>query len=166
MRSLLLSIFAAFALVACGPSAAQVKTARTAQYQTSASTVFQAAVDALEANDYKIKAADPVAARAITVERWYEPDGTSLSRDSDGRPLMSSAGAVVFAIEVGVVSEAEGVFRVDVLPHVLQQRDGYSSPLAIKPDDPAMPGWVHGKVDNVYLSIYGALKGSAKVAAP
>ncbi|MBK9035323.1 MAG: hypothetical protein IPL61_29395 [Myxococcales bacterium] len=159
-RSIALVVVAVLALVACGPSSAQIKTAREARYRASASEVFQAAVGALKTNDHKIKQADPVAGRALTEPRWYEVDGTTLSRDSDGRPQLSSAGGIMLSIEVGVVPDGE-TFRVEVIPRVLQQKDGYSAPLELKPGDPAMPGWIAGKVDNVYISTYDTLKKSA-----
>lgn len=162
LRSLALFVLATLTLVACGPSSAQIKTARTARYDVTASAAFQAGVAALKANDYKVTQVDPVAGRALTEARWFEVDGTSLSRDSDGRPQMTSAGAIELALEIGVVADGAAFF-VQVIPHVLQHRAGYSAPLAIKEGDGAMPGWVSGKVDNVYLSIYDALKANAAV---
>lgn len=123
LRSIVLSLFAVFALVACPPSAAQLQTARTARYQASASEVFQAGVAALKANNYKLKSADAVTARALAEERWYEVDGTTMSRDSEGRPQMTNAGGILFAVEVGVVADGDA-FRVEVIPHVWRKRDG------------------------------------------
>jgi hypothetical protein len=163
LRSIVLSLFAVFALVACGPSAAQLQTARTARYQASASEVFQAGVAALKANNYKLKSADAVTARALAEERWYEVDGTTMSRDSEGRPQMTNAGGILFAVEVGVVADGDA-FRVEVIPHVWRKRDGSSLPEPIKPGAVEMPGWVAGKLDNLHLSVYEALK--AKAAAP
>ncbi|MBL8621482.1 MAG: hypothetical protein JNK64_09270 [Myxococcales bacterium] len=146
-----------FALVACGPSSAQIKTARTARYRTTASAAFQAGVAALKDNDYKIQQVDPVAGRAITEVKWYEVDGTSMSRDSDGRPQMTSAGGIMFAVEIAVLPDAD-TFYVQVIPHVQQMKSGYSAPFEIKEGSGEMPGWVAGKLDNLYVSIYDALK--------
>ena len=162
-RSIAFFLVAVFALVACGPSSAQIKTARSARYNTTASAAFQAGVAALKANDYKIQQVDPVAGRAITEVKWYEVDGTSMSRDSDGRPQMTSAGGIMFAVEIAVQPDGAAFF-VQVIPHVQQMKSGYSAPFDIKEGDGAMPGWVTGKIDNLYLSIYDALK--KDVAAP
>lgn len=159
-RSIAFFLVAAFALVACGPSSAQIKTARTARYNASAAEVFQAGVAALKANDYKVEQVDPVAGRALTSVKWYEVDGTSMSRDSDGRPQMTSAGGIMFAVEIAVVPDAS-TFYVQVIPHVQEMKAGFSAPIDIKEGDGAMPGWVTGKLDNLYLSIYDALKKSA-----
>ncbi len=167
-RSIAFFLLAAFALVACGPSSAQIKTARTARYHTTASAAFQAGVAALKDNDYKIQQVDPVAGRAITEVKWYEVDGTSMSRDSEGRPQMTSAGGIMFAVEIAVLPDAD-TFYVQVTPHVQQMKAGYSAPFDIKEGSGEMPGWVAGKLDNVYLSVYAALKKDAGVpgaAAP
>lgn len=167
-RSIAFFLLAVFALVACGPSSAQVKTARTARYHTTASAAFQAGVAALKDNDYKIQQVDPVAGRAITDVKWYEVDGTSMSRDSEGRPQMTSAGGIMFAVEIAVMPDAD-TFYVQVIPHVQQMKAGYSAPFDIAEGSGEMPGWVAGKLDNLYLSVYGALKKDAGVpgaAAP
>ena len=164
LRSFAFAMFVGLAVVGCGPSAAQVKTARTARYQTTASAVFSAGVTALKQENYKVAQVDPVASRAVTEPRWYEVDGTSMSRDSDGRPQLTSAGGIMLSIEFGVVADGSQ-FRAEFIPHVLEQRNGLSAPLEIKPDDPAMPGWVSGKLDNLYLGTYDALKQHA-VATP
>ena len=139
LRSITFFLLAVFALVACGPSSAQIKTARTARYHTTASAAFQAGVAALKDNDYKIQQVDPVAGRAITDVK------------------MTSAGGIMFAVEIAVMPDAD-TFYVQVIPHVQQMKAGYSAPFDIKEGDGAMPGWVTGKLDNLYMSIYGALK--------
>jgi hypothetical protein len=160
LRSIALFALAVFALVACGPSAAQIKTARDGRYRASASEVFQRTVAALKDNGHKVKAADPVAGKAVTEEKFYEVDGTTMSRDSDGRPLMTSAGAIILMLEATVVPDGD-VFKVDVTPRVLRMREGYAAAIPIEPGNPEMPGWVVGIVDNVYVSVHSSLKASA-----
>ncbi|MEZ4398622.1 MAG: hypothetical protein R3B06_01290 [Kofleriaceae bacterium] len=159
LRSIVFTFVAIFAMVACGPSAAQIKTARTAQYNTTASAAFQAGVAALPANGFKIDQADPVAGRALSQARWFERDGTSAAKDANGNPRVAD-GAVVVAFEIGVVSEGSTV-SVKVVPHVQQHRDGLSATVPLAEDDPSMPGWIHGMLDNIYLDIYNKLKASA-----
>lgn len=156
LRSFGLALLALFAFVACGPSSAQIKTARTARYQVTAAEAFQAGVAALDAGDFKIQVADPIASQAVTVPRWYEADGTFTAKDADGKPLLTD-GAINLTVELTVVAEGEAV-RVNVVPVVLQARTGYTQGVRIEPDSPNMPGWVTGKIDNVYLSIHGRLK--------
>lgn len=161
-RSFAFTIVAALALVACGPSAAQVKAARTAQYHASASIVFQAAVGGLKDNKHEVDQADPSSGVALTKGRWFESDGNFVSKDADSKPMVRD-GDVVVAFEVAVVAEGQD-FRVDVIPHVQQLRSGYSALFEIKVGDPQMPGFISGLVDSIYLSIHGRLKNVAVVA--
>jgi hypothetical protein len=160
IRTLVVVTLTAISLVACGPSAGQIKTARSARYQTDASVAFQAAVAALKANDYKVVAADPINGRAVSDSRYYEVDGTHASRNSEGQPVITSAGAIILTVELQVKADGS-TFYVDVLPHVQSVTANFSAPADLAPDSPAMPGWVSGKIDNLYLSIYDGLKKNA-----
>lgn len=150
------AVVAVFAFVACGPSSAQIRTARTARYKTTASAAFQAGMSALSANDYKVAAADPVAGKARTVVRAYEADGTYAARNSDDE-VAPKDGMVFLAIDIAVVPDGDA-FRVEVTPLAEQFRNGYAKTFPLGPEDPAMAGWITGKVDNIYLSIHEALK--------
>lgn len=153
------ALIAGLVFVACGPSSGQIKTARTARYHTTASVAFQAGVAALAKNNYKVAVADPVAGEARSVERWYEYDGTFVNTNSNDQVIRKD-GMIVLTMQVAVVADGE-TFRVEVTPLAAQFRDGYSALNQLKPDDQAMAGWILGKVDNVYLSIYEALKQDA-----
>jgi hypothetical protein len=143
-------------LMACGPSSAQIKTAREARYRASAAEIFQAGVTALDGNGYKIARIDPVASRAMTVERWYEADGTYMASDATGRPMFLE-GMIVLRIELGVMPEGE-TFKVEVIPHVIQFRESTPKGYELRADDPQLPGFVIDKVNNIYLSVYEKLK--------
>ena len=117
---------------------------------------FQAGVAALVDNDYKVANADPVQAKAITAGRWYESDGTFARKNPDGRAAQQD-GMIFLTIVIAVVADSDA-FRVNVTPHALEHRDGYSVEFPLKAADPAMSGWIADKVDNVYLSIHAALK--------
>lgn len=159
LRIIVFALVAGLAFIACGPSSGQIKTARTARYQTTASATFQAGVAALAKNDYKVAAADPVAGKARTVERWYENDGTFVNTNSDGE-VIKRDGMVVLILELAVVADGT-MFRVEVTPVAAQFRNGYSALVPLKDNDAAMSSWIVGKVDNLYLSVYEALKSDA-----
>ena len=130
LRTFALFALATLMLVACGPSSAQIKTARTARYNASASEVFQAAVGGLKDNQ-QVDKADPVTSTAFSKGRWYEATGTFVSKDANDQPIVST-GDVVVAFEVKVVPDGEH-FGVEVIPHVQQYRDGYSALFDIPP---------------------------------
>lgn len=153
----------ALLLVACGGG--QAKVARTAQYKTDANTVFKAVVDAT-GQKHKVERADAPSLMLVTVPRWYEADGTYAPMDASGEGAMLQDKAILLMYEVRVVQGAvDGTFQVNVIPHIRQKRSGYSALVDLAPDDMAVPGWVHGKTDLLYETIYASLKPYA-VTAP
>lgn len=160
-RALPLLAFALAALVACGGG--QTKAARTAQYKTDSTTIFKAVVDAT-GQKYKVDRADAPTLTLVTVPRWYEPEGNLEDMDASGDAAMVQDGSIFLMYEVRVVpGTAEGTFKVDVIPHIRARRTGYAQPIDLAPDDLSVPGWVHGKTDNLYETIYASLKTYAVV---
>lgn len=151
-------------LAACGPSAGQIRTAREARYQGSRDEVFLAVTEAIPKVQQTIDKTDTDAAAILTAGRWYEPDGTyedkALGRDS----IQMQDGSIFLAFVIRVVGDAPP-YQVLVEPTVDQFRSGYSALYHMKPDDPQMPGWVHGKVDDLQLALHARLK-SRMLAAP
>ncbi|MBK9035325.1 MAG: hypothetical protein IPL61_29405 [Myxococcales bacterium] len=159
MKQWLLGLALALGVVAvggCGPSAAQVHAARTAQYHAPASEVFAAAVAALHDNRHGVGRADPVAGQAMSLARWYEVDGTFVAKDAAGQPLLRG-GEVVVVFEVAVTPAGDAV-QIDVVPHVQQFRSGYAALFPIPAGDPTMPGWIVGLVDQIYLKANARLQ--------
>lgn len=156
-RALPLVVAATFvALAACGGG--QAKVARSAQYKTDATVVFKAVVDAA-GQKYKVDRADAPSGVVLTVARWYEPEGNLEDMDASGDAAQLQDGSVLLRYEIRVVpGVVEGAFKVDVIPQVAVMRTGYARPVDLKPDDLAVPGWVHGKTDALYETIYASLK--------
>ncbi len=165
LRRFLLAATASLTLsaTACGPSSGQVKTARTASYKTDASTVFKVAMSVV-GRKYKIINADANSGLLRTEDAWYEKDGTSEDKKANDGVIAEDGSIVMhYLVEVGTV--ADGV-QVRVHPMVAQVRNGYAAPIKIAEDDLAMPGWIHGRTDDLYLGIYDALKAYAVTPAP
>ena len=148
---------AAFALVACGPSAQQVKTAREAQYRADGNVVFRAVVDAIADKRHKIAQADASTGAVATEPRWYEPDGTFEDKAADGERAMVEHGSILLGFEVQV-TPAGDTFTVTVTPRAVQVREGSAAPHPLSANDPAMTSWIAGKTDDLYLAIYERLK--------
>lgn len=156
--------FVAFVLllVACGGG--QTKVARTAQYKVDATTIFKAMVDAT-GQKHKVERADAPTLTLVTVPRWYEPDGNFEDMDASGNAAMIQDGSILLMYEVRATpGAAEGTYKVDVIPHIRARRSGYAQPVDLKPDDLSVPGWVHGKTDDLYETIYASLKTYAVVS--
>jgi hypothetical protein len=155
-RRLLLLAAAGALLVACGPSSAQIKAAREARYQGSRDELFLAVSNAV-GRDQTIEKVDAEQGALLTRGRWYEPDGTYEDRALGKETVRPEDGAIFLAFLVTVVG-AEPPYQVKVEPVVQQIRSGYSAHYQMKPDDPQMPGWVHGKIDDYQLELHARLK--------
>jgi hypothetical protein len=149
------SLALALALAACGGSS-QVKAARAARYKADATVIFAAVVDAT-GEKYKVERADAPSGTLVTVARWYEYDGHLEDMDASGERAMLEDNDYLVGFLVQVVG-ANGEFQVQVTPRVAQMRSGYAKPVDLKPDDLAMPGWVIGRTDDLYVKIYEKLK--------
>jgi hypothetical protein len=157
LRRFLLATIASLALasVACGPSSGQVKTARSASYKTDADTVFKAVVSVV-GRKYKVINADAASGMLRTEDAWYEKDGTSEDKKANDGVIAEDGSIVMYYLVKLAGGPTE--YQVEVHPMVAQVRDGYAAPIKIAEDDMAMPGWIHGRTDDLYLGIYDALK--------
>ena len=144
------------AAVACGGG--QAKVARSAQYKADTTVIFKAVVDAA-GQKYKVDKADAPSLTLVTIARWYEPEGNLEDMDASGEAAQLQDGSVLLRFLIRVTPGAvDGAYKVDVVPQIQQMRSGYAQPVELKPDDMAVPGWVHGKTDDLYETIYTSLK--------
>jgi hypothetical protein len=141
------------AVLGCGSG--QARTAREARYSASSDVVFKGVLRAVQTK-YEVADADPQQRWLRTRERWFERDGTSEDRNADDAYIVRG-GTIILAFEIAVKG-AEGAYHVEVVPLVLEVLVGSPQPRRLAPDDPAMPGWVSGKIDNLYVMIYEQLK--------
>lgn len=147
-----LVLFAALAFsAACGPSAAEIKTAQTATYKTQAADLYQAALDVASA-DYKIGEQRPPEAFA-TVPQWYSREGGRQSAGA-GDYVQIEGGSVRLTIIVEVVEVEEGKYAVKVTHQTFEHLSGSPQPRELEADDPNLPPWVTGRVENLQLAIY------------
>ncbi len=150
LRRLILGILVAVALVACGPSAAQIHTARTARYQIELPAAYAAVLDALAAQHYQLRISDRARGLFVTTSRYYEPDGTTSGEQVD-------AGAINFGLAVEVYGD-ETCRAISILPVATKWRGDGLLRDRLATDDPRLPGWVEGKIDSLYVAIYARMK--------
>ena len=143
------------AAAACGPSKAEVRTAKNARYATTPDTLFAIALQVAQ-NDYTIGETDREYGQFITAPQFYSADGMRQSPGAGGYVNMST-GTVQLSLIVEVVA-ADGKQMVVVTPKTFQVVMGSPKPRELAPDDPNLPGWVHGRVDALTVAIYKAAK--------
>jgi hypothetical protein len=149
MKCLLLLLAA---VVACGPSSAQLKAAKTAQYKASAQTVYDIAL-AVAQEDYQVTEADAANGRFITRPQFYSKEGGRQSAGA-GDFVQTTPGSVRLQLFVEVVGVGDGKVAVTVTPRTLQIVGGSPKPRELEPDDPDLPPWVLGRVDSLQLAIH------------
>ena len=143
-------------LAACGASAAEIKTAKSAQYDAPTSTLFQIALQAAS-EDYKIGDTNPPSGTFITAGQWYSPEGGRQSVGA-GDVVQVNDRSVMLMLIVEIYGMDLGKKSITVTPKVFQHLSGSPKPRELTPDDPNMPGWVQGRVDALAVEIYKRAK--------
>lgn len=145
----------AMVMAACGPSAAEIKMAKTAGYRGDPAELF-AAIEEATAATYKIGEVERDQHALATVPQWYSPEG---GRQSSGAGDYVQIGdrSVQVTLIVELV-DTESRFVVTVTPKTFQHLSGSPQPRELAPDDPNLPGWVQGRVDSLQLEIHKRLQ--------
>ncbi|HSN26540.1 MAG TPA: hypothetical protein VLT45_09645 [Kofleriaceae bacterium] len=154
MKAILVLLLSLLAF-ACGPSSGELKAAKTAHYKGDKIAMFNATKDAVEAK-YKLQKSDENALGMQTTGRWYTPEGLAASeRSDDMRDVPDNS--LNIALVVTLVPDGDS-YVVNVKPLLMRYHAGSPQPEPLKEDDASLPGWVHGKVDQLALEIHTALK--------
>ena len=153
MKKLLLMAALAMAGAACGgASNHDVQTAKAAQYTSTADQLFDIALQTTQA-EYKIGPVEPADHRFSTEPQFYNSEGGRQSPGAGGFVAMSD-GSIQLTMIVDVIPTEGGHFAVVVTPLAYQVIAGSPKPRELKPNDPYLPGWVHGRVDTLAVAIY------------
>jgi hypothetical protein len=143
------------ALAACGASSQEVSGAKTAHYKGDKLALFNAAKAATEAK-YKIDKSDENALGFQTTGRWYTPEGLAAAESGgDMRVVPDKSLSVAFVVTLRPDGDA---FVVDVKPLMIRYHSDSPKPEPISENDPSVPGWATGKLDQLALDIHDALK--------
>ena len=145
----------AVALVAgCAAGNQAVRSAKAARYRGNQAMIFGAMRAAVEAK-YQIAVADEAALRIETTARWYTPEGLAASeRGDDMRDVPDRS--IHLRLIVRLVADGE-LWSVSVEPVMQRYFAGRPNPDRLTPDDPSVPGWASGKVDQMHAAIHDAL---------
>jgi hypothetical protein len=162
MRGLVIAL-----LVACGPSAAEVKAAKTASYRSDPHQLLKLAEEAAQ-HDYRIGDVDETAYAFITLPKFYDSDGYASSldslknlpkRDADGR-LRPQPGSFSVAFVVRVIVRDEQHVLVTVTPKAFRGADD-GKPQEVMPDDPNLPAFISDRADALTFAIYNRARSYA-----
>jgi hypothetical protein len=159
MRVALMSLLV-LGVAACGPSAKEIRYAETTVYTAAPNQILDVAVQVAQ-RTYQVADIDPMKHAFVTEGQWYSPEGArrGTTNEGNGDYVNARGGDVKLTLEVKVLDmERTGTVAVNVVPHTFQLVAGSPQPRELKPDDPNLPPWIHGRVDQLWLDIYNASK--------
>lgn len=157
------AVVALGALGACGPSGKQIATAKQARYQGDPQQLFATMKAAVESK-YKVMKSDEASRGLQTDGRWYNPEGQAVSATmGDVRDVPDQSINVSLVVEL--LPEGQS-FVVSIKPVFLRYHKGRPNPDVLDAKDPSVPGWAHGKGDNLAVEIYNAMKQYEVKVAP
>jgi hypothetical protein len=145
-------------LVACGPSNAEIKTAKAATYPAAPNTILDVAVQVTQ-RTYPVTDVDIEHHMFRTATQFYSVEGDRESPGADGF-VTARGGSVSLTLIVQIVTtDVPGnQVAVSVVPKTFQVVAGSPKPRELRPDDPNLPPWVLGRVDALALEIYKEAK--------
>jgi len=145
----------ALAVFACGPSSKELAGAKAAHYKGDKLVLFAAAKTATEAK-YKLQKSDETTLGLQTDGRWYTPEGLAAAeRGGDMRDVPDKSLEIAFVITLQPDGDA---WVVNIKPLMIRYHAGSPKPEPVAENDPSVPGWATGKVDQLALDIHEALK--------
>jgi hypothetical protein len=170
-RILFASLMASFIAVACGPSAAEIKTARTSVYQTEFPRVWQAALDQMHEEFPGLTQKNTPMVhddvdKAVIMSEWKKVDvdqyDTSGQSDMTKDKVAGSTITAVFAREMVKILPGGPPWHIVVDVQAAKFVPNLSELQPYKHGADDEPAWVQGRIDHTYAGIYARLKAYAK----
>jgi len=150
------AMFIATLIASCGPSAGQIKEAKSAEYTAQPKQILDIAIQVAQ-QKYKVGAIDPDGLKFATVPQWYSREGGRISPNTDGRNgdfVNASGGDVQVSLIVAVHLLPRDRVVVSVTPKSFELIAGSAYPRELTPEDPNLPPWVLGRANTLALAIY------------
>jgi len=147
------------AVTGCGPSNAQIQTAKAAQYKAPGQTLLDVAIQVAQ-QKYKVGAVDAQTLTFATVPQFYTKEGGRISASNEftGDFVNVKEGSVQLTLVVEIVATDPEHVVVNITPKTLQMLKGSPQPRPLLPTDPDLPPWIPGRVDALAVAIYDAAK--------
>jgi hypothetical protein len=149
------------AFAACGPSAAELHTAKTTVYTTDGAQLLALAQQAASGEHYKLGAVDDGHLMFETQPTFYSAEGDLQTPGAgDYTRVDNNSVKVSFVVELTEVADRQ--FAVRVTPHTYQYIAGSPQLRPLEPADPNLPPWIHGRADALQVAIYDRAKSFAR----
>jgi hypothetical protein len=150
----------------CAASTAELKRAHDAHYHGPAVQLYMAAARAVDHKHYPLDVADPDHGTLTTATKVYSETGT-MDAPGAGGIYDSTGKRYSLSFQVRVVAAGEhDEYAIDVEPTMKLLVAGRPNADALALDDPSLPGWLHGRVDELTVEIHDELADYEIPAAP
>ena len=147
-------LIASLALCACGPSSKELSGAKSAHYKGDKLAMFNT-IKTTVAEKYHIEKSDETSLGLQTIGRWFTPEGLSAGeRNDDMRDVPDKSIRIALVVTLQPDGDA---YVVSVKPLMIRYMAGSPKPEPVAAEDPSVPGWATGKVDELALDIHTAL---------
>ena len=150
------TLLAMIALAACGPNAAEIKTAKETTYKMKPDELMELAIDVAKPQ-YGIADVNQEKHIFIAGPKFYGPEGDLESPGAGGFITMRDRSVEVSFI-VEVVEYGGDDVGVTVRPKTFQTIAGSPKPRELAPDDPNLPPFVLGRANQLAVDIYNEAK--------
>ncbi|HEY4181473.1 MAG TPA: hypothetical protein VGM90_31720 [Kofleriaceae bacterium] len=173
MKLAIATVLGMAVLGACAASSAEIKTAKTTQYKLQPKQALDVAMQVAQI-DYKVLGTSiDLNTRSFKTEpQWYSKEGDRISPTTDGHRdyVNAHGGDVQVWMVVSVRPVTDSTVFIDVHPKTLQlvgqPSDPSPKPRELAEDDPNLPPWIHGRVDELSVKMYENLKQYAVQGPP
>jgi hypothetical protein len=156
------SIWAAVvvAVAACGPSSAELRSAKTAVYSGDVGRILALAEAGAGDEHYKIGDVDDGHLTFETAGRFFSPEGDLQSEGAGGYVKVDNHSVKVSFI-VALIETDDHRYVITVTPRTWQYLAGSPQMRELAPEDPNLPPFVKGRADSLALAIYERTRGYA-----
>jgi len=145
---------------ACGPSNAELRTAKTAVYRGDVARILALAEQGALDEHYKVGDVDDGHLTFETVGRFYSPEGDIQSEGAEGFVHVDHHSVKVSFI-VTVAQTDTQQYMITVVPRTWEYLAGSPQMRELAPEDPNLPPFVKGRADALALAIYERTQGYA-----
>jgi hypothetical protein len=151
--------------VACGPSTAELGSAKTAVYGGDVGRILELAEAGAGDEHYKIGDVDAGHLTFETVGRFYGPEGDIQSEGAGGYVKVDNH-SVKVSFMVALTETGDHHYVIAVTPRTWQYLAGSPQMRELAPEDPNLPPFVKGRADSLSIAIYERTRGYAIAPAP
>ena len=143
-----------FTVSACGPSQKEVRTAKEARYKTEPAVVWKAITDAVR-SEYPRTYYEVTDTTLVSDWHLIERDVDDQATEYGKRGGMNTKAGKFMRVKITVAGPP---WTISIEGEAALYRPGYAALIPYKRHSEEEPGWVDGRIDQLYVLIHDKLK--------